>query len=331
MERNNEFFFRGAPPTRLGLATVIGRSSTSCVRCAVRRKPCQKCVVSENCPVVIEHAPLEDELGDVLDKALCHSGLTEQALAERAEVSTDRIHDAIDYRYDLSDDEIRRLAGALGLNPDGVLKLAHDAYPLPEIAGLPFCLYPLRFPHGIGVANAYIVADCGTSTGILFDTGTDYLQLRRLWPRNIRKPEAVFLTQGETEHIGGLKELVSTQDKTPVFCPEDRCIEGAVALGEGARLTFGQLEVQALKTPGHCESHNCYIIRAPRAPSAAPLLISGDTLFAGSIGKAFYCRQRLAANLQRMLQDLPENTVIAPGHGPLTTIKNERQFNPFVA
>ena len=280
--------------------------------------------------MVIEHAPIEDELGDILDKAMRRSCLTEHALAERSRVAIEKIHDAIDYRYDLTFDEIRQLATALELNETGLLAIAQERYPLPEIAGLPFCLYPLRFPHGIGVANAYIVADCCQPTGLLFDTGTDYSLLRRLWPRNIKKPEAVFITHGETEHVGGLRELLANEGNIPVFCPEGKCIENAVALGEGAKLSFGRLEVQALKTPGHCESHNCYVVTVPSAPTAAPLLISGDTLFAGSTGAAFYCRQKLANNLYRLFDQLPENTVVAPGHGPLTTIKNERRFNPFV-
>jgi glyoxylase-like metal-dependent hydrolase (beta-lactamase superfamily II) len=280
--------------------------------------------------VVIEYAPLEDELGDVLEKAMRHSGLTEQVLAERSSVAAEKIRDAIDYRYDLSPDEICRLASTLELNETGLTALAQCRYPLPEIAGLPFCLYPLRFPHGIGVANAYIVADCCLSTGILFDTGTDYFQLRRVWPKKIRKPEAIFITHGETEHLGGLRDLLASEGKIPVFCPEGKCVEGAVALGEGARLSFGRLAVEALKTPGHCESHNCYVVTVPSAPSAAPLLISGDTLFAGSTGAAFFSRQKLATKLHRMLDQLPENTVVAPGHGPLTTIKNERLYNPFV-
>ena len=283
-----------------------------------------------NSRVVIEYAPLEDELGDVLDKAMRHAGLTQQVLAERSRVASDKIRDAIDYRYDLTPDEITRLGAALELNVAGLSAIARGCYPLPEIAGLPFCLYPLRFPHGIGVANAYIVADCCQSRGIVFDTGPDYLQLRRLWPKTIKKPEAIFITHSETEHLGGLRELIAHEGNIPVFCPEGKKIEGAVALGEGARLTFGRLEVRTLKTPGNCEPHNCYIVTAPAAPTAAPLLVSGDTLFAGSAGTAFYNREKLSSNLHRLLAELPETTVVAPGHGPLTTIKNERSFNPFV-
>ena len=280
--------------------------------------------------MVIEYAPLEDELGDILDKAMRHACLTEQALSKRARVSAEKIRDAIDYRYDLSTEEIGRLAAALELNETGLTALAQSRYPLPEIAGLPFCLYPLRFPHGIGVANAYIVADCCHSTGLLFDTGTDYGLLHRLWPKRIKKADSVFITHGETEHVGGLRGLLAEQGRLSVFCPEGKCVESATALGEGSKLSFGHLEVRALKTPGHCESHNCYVVTSTAAPSAPPLLISGDTLFAGSTGTAFFCQQKLTDSLHRMFEQLPENTVVAPGHGPLTTIKNERRYNPFV-
>lgn len=280
--------------------------------------------------MVIEHPALEDELGDVLEKAMRHAGLNEDALSQRAQVDADKIRDAIDYRYDFTNEEVRRLATALELNEVGLMALAQGRYPLPETAGLPFCLYPLRTPHGIGVANAYIVADCSSASGILFDTGVDYFQLRRVWPKNIRQIEAVFITHAETEHIGGLGELVAAFGKLPIFCPAGATIKNAVALSEGAGLTFGRFEVQALETPGHAEAHNCYLVKASHVPTAAPLLISGDTLFAGSTGAAFYCKQRMAGTLRRLLDQLPENTVVAPGHGPLTTIKNERHFNPFV-
>jgi glyoxylase-like metal-dependent hydrolase (beta-lactamase superfamily II) len=59
------------------------------------------------------------------------------------------------------------------------------------------------------------------------------------------------------------------------------------------------------------------------------LLVSGDILFAGSIGGAYFCSERLKKHVKRLLA-LPPETAVAPGHGPLTTIENERRFNPFV-
>lgn len=282
--------------------------------------------------MVIEYAPLEDELGDVLEKAMHHCGFSEQALMERAGVPLEKIRDAIDYRYDFSPGELRQLATALSLNEVGLLALAQRTYPLPEISGLPFCVHPLRMPHGIGVANAYIVAECGSGHGLLFDTGPDYAQLRQFWPKAIQAVDAVFVTHAESEHTGGLEALRIEHPRVPVFGPGavSKMLPEFTAPADDARLSFADFEVRVLRTPGHAEAHNCYLIRVPKLPQAATLLISGDLIFAGSVGGAFYCQRRLVENFRRLMTELPDNTVIAPGHGPLTTIKNERRFNPFV-
>jgi len=281
--------------------------------------------------VVIEHIPLEDELGDVLEKAMRHAHLTEHELASKADVPREKIRDAIDYRYDLASDELHRLSNALRLNEVGLAALAQGRYPLPQVSGLPFCLYPLRTPHGIGVANAYVVADCSLSSGLLFDCGSDAALLRRVWPKNIKRLDAIFITHAETEHVGGLRGLLTEFGSVPVFAPEGAGLEGALSIGEGARLTFGGFEVKTLRTPGHVEAHNCYVVTSPRLPTAAPLVVSGDMLFAGSVGAPYFCRDRSAESLQRLFVQLPETTVVAPGHGPLTTIQNERRYNPFVS
>src|SRR5579871_6514556 len=96
--------------------------------------------------------PLEDELGDVLEKALRRAGLTEEGLAVRASVPLTKILDAVDYRPDFSCEELRRIAVILGLNEVGLCALGCGRYPVPEIGALPFCVWPLRMPHGIGVA-----------------------------------------------------------------------------------------------------------------------------------------------------------------------------------
>lgn len=279
--------------------------------------------------MVIEHAPLEDELGDVLEKAMRCAGMNEGVLAARSDVPIEKIRDAFDYRYDFSAEETRRLAIELRLNEVGIAALASGRYPLPEIGGLPFCLYPLRTPHGIGVANAYIVAECGSRHGILFDTGGDASVLRRVWPVGIKHIDAVFITHAETEHLAGLTDVQRLFGPAPVFGPVGASVPHAVALVEGARMNLGPFTVETLATPGHAEAHNCYVVRSTNAPTGRAVLISGDILFAGSIGGAFFCNERLQRHVKRMLQ-LPEDTAIAPGHGPLTTIKNERTFNPFV-
>lgn len=163
--------------------------------------------------------PLEDELGDVLEKALRRKSLTAEAVASRAHVPALKIQDAIDYRPDLSCDELRRIAGVLGLNEVGLCALGSGRYPQPDIGALPFCVWPLRMPHGIGVANAYLVGECGANHALLFDTGAGIEALQTVWPSGIRKLDAVFLTHVEAEHAGGLCEVVARFGVTAAFIP----------------------------------------------------------------------------------------------------------------
>jgi|HubBroStandDraft_6_1064221.scaffolds.fasta_scaffold347096_1 hydroxyacylglutathione hydrolase len=276
--------------------------------------------------------PLEDELGDVLEKALRQAGLALPTLAERVQVDAARLRDAIDYRSDLTCDELRRIAAVLSLNEVGLCALGAGRYPLPEIGNLPFCVYPLHMSHGIGVANAYLVTECGASNGLLFDAGADFSSLQRIWPPAVKKIDAVFLTHVEAEHTGGLCEAIEAFRAPRAFMPEGATAPCAEPLGEGTVHVFGHLEVTAFSTPGHCAAHNCYLVRACAPRAGAALLVSGDLLFAGSVGGGYFCQHRLAEQLHRILAAMPpEITVVAPGHGPMTTIENERQFNPFLA
>ncbi len=274
---------------------------------------------------------LEDELGDVLEKAMQQAGITLEALAQRSGVASGKILDAIDYRPDLSSDELRRMAGVLQLNEVGLCALGTGNYPLPSIGALPFCVWPLAMPHGIGVANAFLVGECGSSRAILFDTGAGIEALDAVWPAEIRQLDAVFLTHVEAEHAGGLCEVVARYGVKQAYFPAGTSARCGQPIGEGATLRFERLEVTAYATPGHAAAHNSYLVRAPRAVTGTGLLVSGDLVFAGSAGGAHFSPCQLQTNIRRMLSAVPPATVIAPGHGPLTTVENELRYNPFAA
>ena len=274
--------------------------------------------------------PLEDELGDVLEKAMHRASLTDESLAALTGIRAGRILDAIDYRSDLTTDELRKLAATLGLNEVGLCALGTGNYPRPEIGALPFCVWPLRMPHGIGVANAYLVGECGSDRAVLFDTGAGIGALEAVWPRSIRRLDAVFLTHVEPEHAGGLCEVVARFDVESAFIPRRAVAPCGQPVGEGEEKIFGPLEITAYTTPGHAAAHNCYLVRSPAAKTGGALLISGDLVFAGSAGGGYFSHEQLRANLRRVLHGVPPATVIAPGHGPLTTVENELRYNPFV-
>src|ERR1019366_9300228 len=275
--------------------------------------------------------PLEDELGDVLEKAMNCAGLTPEGLAERSGVAASRILDAIDYRPELGPAECARLAAALGLNDVGLCALASGKYPLPDAEGLPFQLWPLRMAHGIGVVNAYIVQVDGDGHGLLFDTGPSGGALGAVWPAQVRAIDGIFITHSEAEHAGGLSWAAERFRVPDARIPAGAIASGALAIGEGGTATIGSLEVSAFRTPGHCATHNCYHVRSTSVPSARSLLVSGDLVFAGSAGGPYHCKKQLRAHLRRVLAAVREDTVVAPGHGPMTTAGNELRFNPFVS
>jgi glyoxylase-like metal-dependent hydrolase (beta-lactamase superfamily II) len=274
--------------------------------------------------------PLEDELGDVLEKAMRRAGLNEGELGARARVEPGKILDAIDYRPALDVAELRRLAAALGLNEVGLCALGVDRYPRPDIQGLPFCVWPLHMPHGIGTVNAYLVGECGSSEAILFDTGAGIAALEAAWPAAVKRVTAVFLTHVETEHVGGLCEVVSRFGVSAAFVPDGAEAPCGRPAGEGEIKTFGPLEIRVFRTPGDAPAQNCYHVRAPAARSGRTLLVSGDLVFAGSAVGGYLSHEQLEKQIRRILNAVPASSVIAPGHGPMTTVENELRYNPFL-
>ncbi len=281
-------------------------------------------------PSPLDKPPLEDELGDVLEKAARHVRLTTEQLAAASQVDLNRIQDALDYRPELTQAELGRLARVLNLNEVGLNALAQGAYPQGELGSLPFSVHPIRMPFGVGVSNAYVVST-GGDTALLFDTGASHAELHRAWPPRIEEVEAVFVTHYEAEHIGGLEVVLRETGLKEFYGPPNGRWPNCHGLGEGETVNYEKISVTAFNTPGHAPEHNCYLVRSTTLPRAASLLISGDLIFAGSLGGGYFCCQRQLTHSRRILAMLPDDSIIAPGHGPLTTAANERRFNPFLA
>ena len=278
----------------------------------------------------LEKPPLEDELGDVLEKAARHAALTVDGLARASGIELSRIQDALDYRSELTQAELGRLARALNLNEVGLNALARGVYPATELTGLPFIVHPLRMPFGVGVANAYVVST-GGETAILFDTGASHAELHRAWPERIQEIESVYVTHYEAEHIGGLEVVLRETGLDHFYGPPNGRWPQCRGLGDGETVQYDRISVTAYHTPGHAPEHNCYLVRDTTGAKGPSLLISGDLIFAGSLGGGYFCCQRQLTHSRRILGLLRDDTVIAPGHGPLTTAANERRFNPFLA
>ena len=154
------------------------------------------------------------------------------------------------------------------------------------------------------------------------------------------KIKYILLTHGHFDHIFALKEVKDVLG-AEVLVPEDdiemlsdsRKSMGAPygfyhgvmpfdrELSEGDEITFGNITLRALKTPGHSKGSMCYFGNG--------ILISGDVLFKGTIGRFEFENKNLMVSSLKKLFKLPGETVVYPGHGDVTTIDYELKFNPY--
>ena len=148
-----------------------------------------------------------------------------------------------------------------------------------------------------------------------------------------RKLEAILLTHGHFDHVGGVKELVAETGCRVFLCEEELSLPRAMTDGElyytdtyadGDCLTLAGLTFTVLHTPGHTPGSVCLCFD--------DAMFSGDTLFAGSIGRTDFPGSdpvKMVKSLIR-LTDLRRNYKVYPGHGESTTLDEEKRYNPFL-
>lgn len=194
--------------------------------------------------------------------------------------------------------------------------------------------------------NAYIVRAPSAQRAVLIDPGDEPQRLIEAIERLGVQIEAILITHCHFDHIGAVAPLARATG-APVYCPElERPIleNPAIAtppgfgpfqghtpehtLSGGESLHLADLDIEVLLTPGHSPGHLTYWL-----PAHATIL-SGDVLFAGSVGRTdlpFADHATLMGTLATLVDALPEETVVYPGHMGVTTIGRELATNPFLA
>ncbi|MFL6540634.1 MAG: MBL fold metallo-hydrolase [Chthoniobacterales bacterium] len=267
--------------------------------------------------------PLEDNFTDVIGKAQRGLGISDSELAEKASIS------AADVRKlrggEVDEAAINRIAPILGLAARPLIDLATDKWSAPEIEP-PNGLAMFNTNYGDMTVNSYLVWEPQMKRGVVFDTGAECDGMLRRAEEEQVKIELILLTHSHPDHIADLAKLKRATG-APIYIGERESASGAERFAEGKRFTVGPLQIDTLLTWGHSEGGVTYFVRGLERP----LAIAGDSIFAGSMGGgAVSYKDALQNNLEKILT-LPNETIICPGHGPLTTVAKEKQENPFFA
>ena len=194
-------------------------------------------------------------------------------------------------------------------------------------------------PLGPVQANCYVLIEDGRA--LVIDPGDDFRDLKQILKRHDARLEAVLLTHAHFDHIGGVDALLQEYDVDVYMNPlefsflSSAALNGSSAFGgylssqarpepvKDGMNRIGGFDVEAITLPGHTTGSTVYIIQG--------MAFTGDVLFQGSVGRTDLPTgswQQMQESIARLKQ-LPDSLIVYPGHGPATTIGQEKSWNPY--
>jgi hydroxyacylglutathione hydrolase len=201
-------------------------------------------------------------------------------------------------------------------------------------------------PVGPLQCNCSIVGDETTHEAIIIDPGDEIDDILALVKKHNLRVKQIVITHAHIDHVGGAMKLRAATGAPILLNQNDYAllkmldvqaawlgmrspgrVEIDQSVGQSDTVKAGSLEGHVIHTPGHTEGSICIYFPLERK------LIAGDTLFAGSIGRTDLpggSFEKIMGSLHNQVLALPDETVVVPGHGPNTTIGEERETNPFL-
>jgi hydroxyacylglutathione hydrolase len=201
-------------------------------------------------------------------------------------------------------------------------------------------------PVGPLQCNCSIIGDETTRDAMVIDPGDDIADVLAIIQKHKLQVRQIVITHAHIDHVGGAMKLRQATGAPILMNQNDYALvkmldvqaawlgmksPGQVeidrSVGDAGKVEAGPLVADVIHTPGHTEGSVCLYF------SAQKKLIAGDTLFAGSIGRTDLpggSYEKIIRSLHEKVLALPDETLVVPGHGPLTTIGDEREGNPFL-
>ncbi|MGA2865588.1 MAG: MBL fold metallo-hydrolase [Verrucomicrobiota bacterium] len=270
---------------------------------------------------------LEDHVGDIIRKARAMSRVSAEAAARAAGLTAAELAGLEETGQPVRRPNFKALAGLLGLHPAKLEAVADGWTPCAKDLGLWRELRCVTTTAGGMAVNCYLVWDEVSREAALFDTGWEGQPIFDLLAENQLQLRHLFITHSHEDHLAAVGPVCER-------CPKVRLHTSSPHAPVGQRnrpndfIHLGSLRITHRDTPGHTEDGATYIVGnwPEDAPHAA---FVGDALFAGSLGRGNQSWDLARQKIREQILTLPPETLLCPGHGPLTTVAEEKKRNPF--
>ncbi len=269
---------------------------------------------------------LEDFFEDVIGKTLRGTGMTDGVLSFLTNVEPEVIAKLKEGEFDEA--AVRAVAPALGLDADSLVELSNRSWrpEAVEIDGLrQFNTVFDPDPDDMMTVNSYLVWDTETKEAALFDTGADSASALSAVEELGLDLKTLFITHSHIDHIIDREKVVAAHPRIRVLVNGMEPVAGAERFAAGDVFAIGALKVMTRLTWGHSPAGTTYVVSG----LARPIGIVGDALFAQSMGGGVTSFKDALATNRAEIFTLEDQTILCPGHGPMTSVREEKAHNPF--
>lgn len=265
---------------------------------------------------------LEDDFNDILSKAAHGQSLDIASLAATASLAEPQIETALKGKTN-DPAVIASLASALGLGAQATLRISRNDYH--PVASLPSNVAQITTDYAFMRVHAYLIYDKHSRKAIIIDSGASADPIIQTLAQHDLTPVQFLLTHNHPDHIAGIAGLREKFPALPIAYPQGEDYQHGTPFAPGTKFHVGTLTLRSVATRGHTPAGISFICDDLEIPIA----FCGDAIFAGSIGGPRVDYQLSLGDAKDNLLSLPGDTVLAPGHGPLTTVEQELANNPF--